>query len=76
MERRAQARPARYRPHRLVQPFHLAGGGRRVRGGQQVPDPVLGADPVEAHRPGSEPEPRGEDLAVEFLTGVKLCWGS
>ena len=37
--------------HRLVQPLHLPGRGRRVRRGQQVPDPVLGADPVEQHRP-------------------------
>jgi hypothetical protein len=52
------------RPHRLVQPLHLARGGRRVRRGQQVPDPVLRADPIKAHRSRAQPEPGCEHLAV------------
>jgi len=33
-------------PHRLVPTLHFAGGGGRSGCGQQVPDAVLGADPV------------------------------
>ena len=51
-------------PHRLVQPLHLPRRGRRVRRGQQVPDPVLRADPVEHHRPRTQPEPGREHLPV------------
>jgi hypothetical protein len=33
----------------LMPPFHLARGGRRIRPGQQLLDPVLAADPLEQH---------------------------
>ena len=54
------------RTYRLVPPLHLPGGGRRSGCGQQMPDPVLGADPVEQHlRAGaSRPEPAGEDFPI------------
>jgi hypothetical protein len=57
--------------HRLVQPLDLASGGRRVRGGEDMADAVSQADPVERHGGRLVGEPAGEDLAVEFLTGVK-----
>ncbi len=47
-----------------MEPLDLAGRGRRVRGGQQVPDPVFVADPVEQHGARSEPEAGGEYFAV------------
>ena len=50
--------------HRLVQPLDLARGGRRVRGGQEVADPVAQADPVEGHGSGPVGEPAREGLAV------------
>jgi hypothetical protein len=37
------------RAYRLGPPLHLPCGGRRSGCGQQMPDPVLGADPVEQH---------------------------
>src|SRR2546421_11402062 len=45
--------------------LHLAGGGRRVGGGQQVAHAVLPADAVEEHvSRGVHAEVAGEDLAV------------
>jgi hypothetical protein len=45
--------------------LHLAGGGRRVGGGQQVAHAVLPADAVEEHLSrGVHAEVAGEDLAV------------
>jgi hypothetical protein len=40
-----------------------------------VSDAVVAADLVEQHLPAL-PEPVGELLAIEFLTDVKLLWGS
>ena len=62
------------RTYRLVPPLHLPGSSRRPRRGQQMPDPVLGADPIEQHlrRTSRGPEPAGEDFPIEFLTDVKL----
>ena len=49
----------------LVPALDLAGGGRRVRPGQQLLDPVLAADPLEQHLRGPGlAEPAGEHLAV------------
>jgi hypothetical protein len=66
------------RAYRLVPALHFPCGGRRSGCGQQMPDPVLGADPIEQHlRAGADrPEAAGEDFPVEFLTDVKLLWGS
>ena len=45
--------------------FHLPGGGRRVRLGQQLADAVLAADPLKQHlRRAGLAEPAGELLAV------------
>ena len=56
----------------------LPGRGRRSRCGQQAPDAVLGADPVEQHlhRTARRAESAGEYLAIEFLTDVKVLWWS
>jgi hypothetical protein len=50
----------------FVPPLHLAGGGRRPGCGQQMPDPVLGANPVEQHlgRAARRPESPGEDFPI------------
>jgi hypothetical protein len=55
-----------------MQPLDLACRGRRVRLGEQVLDPVVGADPVEQDRARPLAEPRGEDLSVvrEDLLGM------
>ena len=52
-------------PEGLVEPLHLAGGGRRPYPGQPVGDAVLPQDPLEHHlgRAGLA-EPAGELLAV------------
>jgi hypothetical protein len=61
-------------PHRLVQPLHLPRRGRRVRRREQVADVVVGADPVEHHRPRATAETAREDLAVvsEDLAGHSM----
>ena len=66
------AAPEELGPHRLVQPLHLPCRGRRVRLGQQVLDPVIGADPVEQDvGPG-----QGPNLAVNTLPlSVRICSG-
>ncbi len=58
-------------PQCLVEPLHLAGGGGRVRGGEQVADAVVGTDPVKGHWTRAFTEASGEDLAVvgEDLAG-------
>ena len=58
--------------HRLVPPLDLAGRGRRPRRGQQMPDPVLGADPVEQHRPGPGPNRPVNTLPLS----VRICSGT
>jgi hypothetical protein len=60
---------------REVEPFDLAGRGRRRRLSQPVSDAVVAADLVEQHLPAL-PEPVGELLAIEFLTDVKPLWWS
>jgi hypothetical protein len=57
--------------HGAVQPFDLAGGGRRVGGSQEVANAVVLADAVEEHVGRLVGQPRSEDLAIEFLSGVK-----
>src|SRR5215218_987087 len=59
---------------RFVPALHFPCGGRGSRRGQQMPNTVLGADPVEHHfraRAG-RPEAAGEDLAIvsEDLLGM------
>ncbi len=52
--------------NRLVPALHLPCGGRRSGRGQQMPDTVLGADPVEQHlrRTPRRAEPAGEDFPI------------
>ena len=54
------------RPHRLMKALNLSRRGGRARRGQQMPDPVLHADPIEQHfrRRTTRPEPPGEHLPV------------
>jgi hypothetical protein len=58
-----------------VEPLHLAAGLRMVGPGVADPDPAqpklnLQSDPAVAALL------RGEDRTIEFLTDVKLLWGS
>lgn len=58
-----------------MESFDLPGRGRRRRLGQPVRDRVVAADLVEQHLTALT-EAVGELLAIEFLTDVKLRWGS
>jgi hypothetical protein len=60
----------------LVEPFDLAGGGGGTDPGEPVGDAVLAADAVEQDLGRVGAEAPGEDVAVEFLIGVKSGWMS
>lgn len=55
-----------------MEPLDLPGDGRRPRGGEEVSDAVLLADPVEEDLTSMGAEPGREHLAVVGEHGLRL----